>query len=124
MEGLTVPATPDGNAGATRRAPASASPAYGIQVHIDEIVLDGDVAGGPDGIALAVERELAHLAATRGLSGHRAGPTGIGAMEGTDDLLVEVGDLEAELSGDWTVQTVGAGIARAIFDGLEGRWHG
>ena len=79
-----------------------------IELHIEELVLDGFAPGDRYGIADALERELTRLLTTHGLN-----PTQAARLEGTQ---LDAGT--ARLKPDSTPRTTGAEVARTVYGGL------
>jgi hypothetical protein len=79
-----------------------------IELHIDELVLDGFSRDERPRVQPAVERELARLVGARGL------PAAARADAAIDRLDGRAGNLSSDASGD----AVGTALARALYGAL------
>lgn len=82
------------------------SPQPSVDLHIDELVLDGEVAGSADHLGAALERELTRLFADQP-------PT---LTQGAEIALLDGGVLEATPASN--SERTGAHLARTIREGL------
>ena len=78
-----------------------------VELHIDELILDGFAPGDHDLIGGAVGRELARLLAVQGV------PPGL--AQGRDVAWLDGGAFEVTPGS--TGETIGAGVAKALYGG-------